>query len=929
MKEKDGKKQLWEQKTESQRFIGMIIYWVLVLVCILFSFMSVSMNLSMDVLICCIVVPLLLIFPTYGRKISVRIQSFGTVVFLLYFVSTYCIQTEGITVVSGMFLGVACLAATYQDIILSSLLVVYVSAFYVVYVYTRMPQSHTWQGLMAMPLEFWLQILLLYLGMIMLLVLIRWSKLQERIARQKTEDIQNLLQIVEDKKNEAEAAAKAKADFLANMSHEIRTPMNAICGVSELLNKADLSAQNAEYVNMIQMSSGNLLRLVNDILDFSKIDAGKMELVNEEYNLVDCMFEVQNFINSRLANRGISFLVEINPDIPVYLCGDEMRIRQILLNILGNAVKFTKEGFIRLKVDYKHAYKNIINLYFTVEDSGIGIKNEDMSKLFNEFVQLDTKKNRSIQGTGLGLTISMRLARLMGGGISVESVYGKGSTFHIAVTQRMVEDTPYMLPASRDVDFYVLEPNAYYRESLVSMLADLGFYVKVLEHPTELAYWKPKSSNKNIVLFDYMSGLSAASAWKNNPGVTLVAMTGIDDIVTEEEAEITYIHKPVTLFSLRPILEGRKLWNVEGGRVLRGNKFYAPQARVLVVDDNTVNLKVAEGFLKQYMISPVLAGSGKEAIRYIKEEEPFDLIFMDHMMPGQDGVEVTKEIRGMDRADAKSVPIIALTANVVKGVEEMFLENGMNGYLPKPIDSKRLNQLLEQWLPTEKQVTDLPEELRPHVEEETNTSPTASQVVIPDVDTEKALEELGYTQKEYNDLLETVYEEGEKKVPLLQSCLKNGEWQRYMIETHALKSVCASIGATKLSVLARAHEFAVKEGNISFAQKDGAYLIEEYQKLLRNIAYYLEGTASEGAEEQELRELEDEQLRSFLREVAVTIDDYDGEGAVIKLDELLRQYKMEKEVRLQLLRIRERASDYEYDAAANEILKLARRISSR
>ncbi len=924
---KDGKKQLLEQKTESQRFIGMIVYWVLALVCVLFSFMSVSMNLSIDMLMCCIIVPVLLIFPTFSKKISVRIQSFGSIIFLLYFVSSYCIQTEGIDVVSGMFLGVACLAATYQDILLSALLTTYVSVFYVGYMYVQYPQTHTWQGLISLPLEFWLQVMLLYLGMFMLMLLIRWSKVQERVARQKTEDIQKLLQMVEEKKDEAEAAAKAKADFLANMSHEIRTPMNAICGVSELLNKADLSAQNAEYVNMIQMSSANLLRLVNDILDFSKIDAGRMDLLSEEYSLVDCIFEVQNFINSRLTNTGISFVVEINPNIPVRLCGDEMRLRQILLNILGNAVKFTKSGYVRLKVDWRRNYKNIINLYFTVEDTGIGIKNEDLPKLFNEFVQLDTKKNRSIQGTGLGLTISMQLARLMGGGISVESTYGKGSTFHIVVTQKMVEEASYQLPQAEDTKFYILEPNAYYKESLVAMLKELNFDVVILERASELQSWKPEKNRHSIVMFDYLRGTSVAKTLTKMPGVMPVAMTGIDDIVTEEEPGVTYIHKPITLFTLRPLLEGRKTWSVEGGRVLRGNDFYAPQARVLVVDDNNVNLRVAEGFLKQYMISPILAGSGKEAIEHIEKEPPFDLIFMDHMMPGQDGVEVTRQIRSMKREDAKNVPIIALTANVVKGVEEMFLENGMNGYLPKPIDSKRLNQLLEQWLPKEKQTTEISEEMRIREEAIEEKRPRA-QIVIPDVDADKAMEEMGYTQEEYVELLETVCEEGEKKVPLLQSCLANGEWQRYMIETHALKSVCASIGATKLSVLAKAHEFAVKEGNVAFAQKDGAYLVEEYQKLLRNITYYLENIAEGEEEKPALRELEKERLRSFLREVAVTIDEYDGEGAVMKLDDLLRRYEMDKDVRLQLLRIRERAADYEYEAAAGEILKLARRIST-
>lgn len=402
------------------------------------------------------------------------------------------------------------------------------------------------------------------------------------------------IRLLEESRYQAERANSAKSDFLANMSHEIRTPINAVLGMDELIIRETNNSNILEYAANIKQSGNILLSLINDILDFSKIESGKMDIIDVEYNTKTVLADTYALINTRAKKKGLAVVFDIDPSIPKTMFGDDIRIRQIITNLLTNAVKYTEKGTITLTIKVIASYDNNILLNFSIKDTGVGIKDEDKEKLFMAFQRVDESKNRNIEGTGLGLSICIKLLQLMDSNLSVKSEYGNGSEFYFDITQKIIDPTP-------------------------------------------------------IGIFETNSSATAPSS-----------MLIPDDYGT----------------------------------------FTAPDATILVVDDNEMNLKVVKGLLKQTKINVVTAFSGPESIELVKNNK-YDVILMDHMMPDMDGIEAVKIMKEMPDNMSANSPIIALTANAVIGAKEMFLDNGFDDFLSKPVKGTDLEKMLYRYLPSE------------------------------------------------------------------------------------------------------------------------------------------------------------------------------------------------------------------------------------
>ena len=513
--------------------------------------------------------------------------------------------------------------------------------------------------------------------------------------------------IYEKKKKQLESASSAKSDFLANMSHEIRTPMNAIIGMCELiLREQDVSESVRDNCFNIQSSSRSLLSIINDILDFSKIESGKMELIEAEFNIASMLNDVINMTMTRKGDKKIEIMVHADPDIPCGLIGDEVRIRQIMINLMTNAIKFTDEGAVTLNVSFSRQDYGI-NLRIAVEDSGIGITEENLEKLFNSFQQVDTKKNRTIEGTGLGLAISKRLVTKMGGFINVSSVYGEGSVFSFVIPMKVSDNKPFIsvnspenLNAAVYIDFSKFKLVSIERQYM-ALMNEMSHQLHVkMQHTPEFNKLQEmietnKMTNCFIGKEEYIAHKDYFIDISKKVNVTIV-----QDMLNSVQVPegIKCVFKPFYTMSAAAALNNESIVMNLSDRRGSSTSFSAPKARVLIVDDNVINLKVAVGLMRPYNMQIMTVDSGKAALTMLRSQD-FDIVFMDHMMPEMDGVEATKLIREMEGDYYKKLPIIALTANAVNGVREMFIESGFNDFIAKPIELTALDRVLKTWLP--------------------------------------------------------------------------------------------------------------------------------------------------------------------------------------------------------------------------------------
>jgi CheY-like chemotaxis protein len=517
-------------------------------------------------------------------------------------------------------------------------------------------------------------------------------------------------------KNAAEAASRAKSEFLANMSHEIRTPMNGILGMLQLLADTPLTAHQREYLRLAEQSADALLRLLNDILDFSKIEAGKLELEAIPFDLRDCIAGTVQTLGVRASDKGLELACRIAPELPEVLVGDPGRLRQIVLNLVGNAIKFTETGEVVVDVRPESLAPDAVVLHISVRDTGIGIPPAKQAQIFEAFSQADSSTSRRYGGTGLGLAISAQLAGLMGGRIWVESEVGRGTTFHVTIALGRGEPAApvraKVAPALQGLPVLVVDDNATNRFILQEVLSSWRLRPVVVESGTAALEMLDAAQTQGeafrLVLLDLMmpemDGLQLAErirADRRFDPCVLLMLSSAGRVPDSERCQrlriAQWLTKPVKSSDLLNSIIGA--FSVEASSptpqtVVETAPPPSERLRILLAEDGLVNQKVAVGLLGRRGYQVRVVNNGHEAVELLKHER-FDLVLMDVQMPILDGFEATRAIREYEQSTGGHVPIIAMTASAMKGDRERCLEVGMDGYLSKPINAEELYHLLE------------------------------------------------------------------------------------------------------------------------------------------------------------------------------------------------------------------------------------------
>ena len=612
--------------------------------------------------------------------------------------------------------------------------------------------------------------------------------------------------------NAVEKAESARDIFLANMSHELRTPINTILGLNELILRESQEDAVKEYALDIRHAGNVLLTLVSDILDFTKIEAGQMELLDGIYDISSLLNDLINGISIQLRKKKLDLELDIAQDIPYKLSGDEIHLRQIISNLLSNAVKYTERGKVTLHLGWKKISEDEIELDLVVKDTGVGIKEKNIPKLFDVFQRMDTiAKSKNDSNTGLGLAITNRLVEMMGGKLEVQSTYGKGSVFSFKLVQKVIDNAP------------------------------LGDFEK-----------------------QYNESLRSANNYKQ--------------------------------------------------------KFIAPMGRILVVDDNAMNLAVAQGLLKETRLQVDVASSGEECLELLKRKT-YHVICMDHMMPVMDGVETLHAIKKLEGNPSVDTPVIALTANAVSGAREFYIKEGFQDYLTKPIDADKFESMLIEYLPDNViyLTQDQKESAEGGQENEAEIGMMESKLSGIGFNVRNGLKYMGNDIVLYSKVLQDFHMILKEKEDALKDFLKKRDMPGYAIIVHSLKGNARNVGADDLADEAFELEKMSKAGQLEDVEVRSPILFNLMKGMRKDLKVYLDSEDKSNEKSKEPREEEkltisDDEWKNALRELAGRLDDFDGDSVNEKLKELKKYDRPESDKKM--LRLCEKAvKDYAYDVA--------------
>jgi len=663
------------------------------------------------------------------------------------------------------------------------------------------------------------------------------------VALKDITDLNNALNKINEQNDRLEFAlhdalesSKVKSEFLAKMSHEIRTPMNAVSGMTDLILREETSEIVRDHAVIIKQASENLLLIINDLLDFSKIDTGNIQIQHKSYTMSSLIDDVINITRTKISDSKIRFLVYLDSNIPNALIGDEVRIRQALINVLGNAVKYTDKGYISLTLTNSPIDEKTTNLVMTVEDTGRGIKKEQLNNLFNDYLRVDPGSSGAADGVGLGLAITKGILKAMNGDITAESEYGTGSKFTLTIPQTIENPAgSAFVESSWTKSAIICDRSDLYTDTLQYAIENLGVKCEVATN-VKIFNEMIKSKSYNFVfvshdLFDYVESTV------RDDETQLIMLTEFGK--PAPIGDRINLSMPVHVITVANILNGTTenyLNDIDRKQI---KMFTAPEANVLVVDDIATNLRVVRGLMLPYKINIDLRISGKEAIEAVKSKK-YDLVFMDHRMPEMDGVETTERIRALATEDIyfKELPIIALTANAVSGMKEMFLQHGFNDFMSKPIDTSTLNSVLEKWIPKNKQTDD---NVSSALNEATNTLAeikqkiSGLQVLLPEIDVTGGINTSGGTIEYYLEVLSSFFTEGLKRYESIKENIEKGDLPSFITLVQEVKSASGNIGAGKITQLASDLEDAGLNDNWNYIDDNAAVFLANFNDMLRNI----------------------------------------------------------------------------------------------